>query len=72
MGHTDFYEEDEPVEKIVEAFKRGKKGVTAPRILGVEIHVTTQGGSHASSQRQFAPAVHYSNLSPGAEPVSAA
>lgn len=35
---TDFYEEDEPVEKIVEAFKQGN-----PQIPGLDVHITTQG-----------------------------
>lgn len=29
-GMDDFYEEDEPLEKIVAAFERGEKGVTRP------------------------------------------
>ncbi|MCA1708412.1 MAG: hypothetical protein LC808_36095 [Actinobacteria bacterium] len=30
---SDFYEDDEPVEKIRAAFERGEKGFTAPRDL---------------------------------------
>jgi hypothetical protein len=28
----DFFEEDEPAEKVFAAFNRGEKGITAPRI----------------------------------------
>ena len=34
MGPTDFYEEDEPVESIVEAFERGEKHETEPPSAG--------------------------------------
>lgn len=68
----DFYEDDEPVEEVVAAFERGEKIVTAPPIPGVSIQVSTQGGGHASFQRQSVAAFHYSSVSPGAEPVSAA
>jgi hypothetical protein len=35
MGDTsDFYEDDEPVEKIVGIFEEGEKGVTAPPCPG--------------------------------------
>jgi hypothetical protein len=46
----DFYEDDEPLEKIVSAFERGEHGVTAPPVsvdtggLGEERHTATQPG----------------------------
>lgn len=49
---NDFYEEDEPTSEIVAAFKRGKKGVTAPpphvELINVPdsvSHQTTTAGS---------------------------
>ncbi len=46
----DFYEDDEPLEKIVAAFERGERGVTAPPVcidtggLTPERHTATQPG----------------------------
>lgn len=46
----DFYEDDEPLEKIVSAFEHGEHGVTAPPVsvdtggLGQERHTATQPG----------------------------
>ncbi len=36
----DFYEDDEPVEKIIDIFDRGDKGVTAPKSAVRSVRVT--------------------------------
>jgi hypothetical protein len=44
---SDFYEEDEPVEKIIAAFERGEKGVTArPRGRTVYLLIGKLSGGH--------------------------
>ncbi|MDP9443278.1 MAG: hypothetical protein M3P83_02575 [Actinomycetota bacterium] len=41
--HDDFYEDDEPIEDIVDAFRRGEKGVTAPPAAGYNIPLSVPG-----------------------------
>jgi hypothetical protein len=63
-GDEDFYEDDEPLEKIVAAFEHGEHGVTAPSIhldthgLTPERHTSTQPGIvtlHAASVEPLRP-----------------
>ena len=37
---SEFYEADEPVEKVIEAFERGQKGVTARPVRGWTEYLT--------------------------------
>jgi hypothetical protein len=43
MDADDFYEDDEPVEKIMAAFERGEKGVTASPSRGINETVMVPG-----------------------------
>ncbi|MFI6508468.1 hypothetical protein ACIBCT_12755 [Streptosporangium sp. NPDC050855] len=43
MDANEFYEDDEPVEKIVAAFERGEKRVTKHPSRGFNAHITLAG-----------------------------
>ncbi|WP_239647524.1 hypothetical protein [Nocardiopsis baichengensis] len=40
MDGNDFYEEDEPLEEVLDAFERGEKHVTEPPALGFNAHLS--------------------------------
>lgn len=42
-GHEDFYEDDEPVSKIITAFQRGRKVVTEPTARGINQALSIPG-----------------------------
>jgi hypothetical protein len=62
MDANDFYEDDEPVEKIVEVFERGEKFLTTPPSLGRTQHLvipglgTSEATAYVSSQSLNKPA----------------
>jgi hypothetical protein len=44
---TEFYEDDEPVEKILDAFERGQKGITARPVRGWTRYLSVSRPGHA-------------------------
>ena len=58
-GDEDFYEDDEPVEKVMAAFERGRHGITTPPIT-IEIDTRGLGVPPVSTATQPAAVKIYS------------